>query len=242
MISSLATTKHFEIGLFERRYMMWKKMILILIMFIYAGAVHGEDALTKSENTYNVPVSAQYITPLLIGSSVPEIQLTTIDGAIFDLNQAFSNRPTILIFYRGGWCPYCDTQLGQLQQIEENLVALGYQIFAISPDRPNELSKTIEKDKLTYTLLSDATMNAALAFGIAFRIDDPTLKKYQSYGIDLERASGEDHHLLPVPSVFIVDQDGTINFTYVNPDYRVRIDPELLLAAAKASLKIESQK
>lgn len=56
----------------------------------------------------------------------------------------------------------------------------------------------------------------------------------QSYNLDIEDASGKTHHLLPVPSVFIVDTEGAILFEYVNPDYRVRIDSETLLAAAKA--------
>jgi hypothetical protein len=54
---------------------------------------------------------------------------------------------------------------------------------------------------------------------------------------NLEAASGEKHHLLPVPSVFIVGREGMIGFTYVNPDYKVRIDSDVLLAAAKAVLK-----
>ena len=56
------------------------------------------------------------------------------------------------------------------------------------------------------------------------------------YGIDLEEASGYDHHLLPVPAVFVIDPEGVIDFQYVNPDYRARLDPNVLLAAARAAL------
>ena len=80
-------------------------------------------------------------------------------------------------------------------------------------------------------------MKAARALGIAFRMDDATLERYKGCGIDLETASGETHHLLPVPSVFIVGKDGLIKFTYVNPDYKVRVAPDVLLAAARAALK-----
>ena len=79
-------------------------------------------------------------------------------------------------------------------------------------------------------------MEAASDFGLTFRVNDDTLTLYRQYDIDLEEASGESHHLLPVPAVFILDQSGKILFSYVNPDYRVRIDPATLLAAAKAAV------
>mgnify|MGYP002036832412 FL=1 len=77
-------------------------------------------------------------------------------------------------------------------------------------------------------------MVAARSFGIAFRVDNATQKKYRKYGIDLEEVSGETHHLLPVPSVFIIGRDGTIMFSYVNPDYKVRLDPGVILAVAES--------
>jgi peroxiredoxin len=129
---------------------------------------------------------------------VPEVTLRTADGEAFDLSAAVSRKPAVLIFYRGGWCPYCNLHLGQLQEAEADLVKLGYQILAISPDRPAKLAESVEKGKLSYTLLSDAAMDAAKAFGIAFRVDDTTVEKYKGYGIDLEAASGQAHHLLPV--------------------------------------------
>ena len=123
-----------------------------------------------------------------------------------------------------------------MQAAEADLLNLGYQILAISPDRTPKLGESVEKGKLTYTLLSDSSMTAAQAFGIAFRVDDATLEKYKGYNIDLEAASGEKHHLLPVPAVFIVGTDGVIAFVYANPDYKVRLTPEVLLAAAKAAI------
>jgi peroxiredoxin len=128
-------------------------------------------------------------------------------------------------------------QLGQLQKIESNLTQLGYQILALSADSPDKLQASVEKHAVTYVLLSDAAMAAARAFGVAYRVDDASVGKLAGYGIDIEEASGQTHHMLPVPSVFLVARDGRIAFTYANPDHRVRIDPEVLLAAAKAAAK-----
>jgi peroxiredoxin len=124
--------------------------------------------------------------------------------------------------------------MAQLLPIAQQIKDLGFQIIAISPDRPAKLTETIDKHQMGYTLLSDSTMAAAKAFGIAFKLDEPTLGKYAEYGINLDEASGQSHHLLPVPSVFVVGTDGIIKFEYVNPDYKIRIPPDVLLAAVKA--------
>lgn len=86
-------------------------------------------------------------------------------------------------------------------------------------------------------MLSDSKMEAAKRFGIAYEVNAKTLKRLSGFGIDVEAASGEDHHLLPVPSVFIADKDGSIAFSYVNPDYRKRLDSEVLLAAARSAAR-----
>jgi hypothetical protein len=77
-------------------------------------------------------------------------------------------------------------------------------------------------------------MAAAKAFGLAFRVDDELYERYKGFNIDLENASGETHHLLPVPAVLIIGKDGRIRFQYVNPDYKIRLDAQVLLAAARA--------
>jgi len=177
------------------------------------------------------------INPLMIGQSIPESELKTTDGEMFNLKHAVEKQKIVLIYYRGGWCPYCNVHLKQLEEIEPKLRELGYRIIAVSADKPSNVQQSIDKDQLTYTLLSDASMKTAEAFGIAFKVDKPTLKKLDSYNIDLEEASGQKHHMLPVPSVFLIGTDGIIDFVYANPDYKVRLEPEVLLAAAEAAVK-----
>lgn len=191
-----------------------------------------------NQTAHQLPISAEDICPILVGAMVPNLTLTTVNGRLFDLNAAIAEKPTVLIFYRGGWWPYCNVQLGQLQNIEPQLIQLGYQIIAINPDHPAKLEQAIQKHKLSYLLLSDSKMIGARAFGIVFKVDEETLERYKNQlGIDLEDASGEKHHLLPVPSVFVIGMDGVIKFEYVNPNYKLRINPDLLLAAAKTALE-----
>lgn len=178
--------------------------------------------------------SAQAVRPILVGSSVPAVELAEISGAPTTLAKLLDGKPTVLVFYRGGWCPYCNLQLSELRKLGPDLAKNGFQLLAISPDRAEELSKTLDKGDIDFTLVSDSRALALQAFGIAFRVDDATLEKYQGFGVDLEQVSGETHHALPVPSVFIVDAAGVIQFAYVNPDYRTRVPLRLVRAALEA--------
>jgi peroxiredoxin len=106
-------------------------------------------------------------------------------------------------------------------------------VIAISADRPELLRESLKAEGLGYSLYSDSTLTAARAFGIVFQLSDEDLSMYAEYGIDLEAASGQSHHQLPVPSVFLVEAGGVIRWSYSNPDYEVRPSNEAILEAAK---------
>jgi peroxiredoxin len=118
--------------------------------------------------------------------------------------------------------------------VESELSDLGFPVIAISADSPANLAKSREAKGLGYTLYSDSSLTAARAFGIAFQLDDAMVAQYEAYGIDLEASSGQNHHQLPVPSVFLVEAGGTIRWVYSNPDYQVRPENAALLAAARS--------
>jgi peroxiredoxin len=143
----------------------------------------------------------------------------------------------LIIFYRGGWCPYCNAQLQDLHTVVPQIVAMGYQVLFLSTDQPKLLYSSL-KEKVDYHLLSDSSMDAAHAFGVAFHVDAATLAKMKSYGIDLEATQGTARHELPVPSVFIVDRSGVVRFRHYDPDYTVRLDAAHVLAAAKNASEV----
>lgn len=176
---------------------------------------------------------AEDVHPLKQGDRAPNSILHRPDGEPVEMSALYAAKPSILIFYRGGWCPYCNTHLGQIAQIEPKLIQLGYQVLAISPDRPEELQASLDKGDFAYQLLSDSDMSLTQAFGLAFRVDDSTIEQYRDFGIDLGKASGRNHHLLPVPAVYIVDINGVIRFAHWDPDYKKRLAPDELLEAAR---------
>ena len=177
----------------------------------------------------NLPSSANDISPLLIGENVPNLSLKDTNGKSVNISDLISSKKTILVFYRGGWCPYCNTHLSALAETESQLIAQGYQIVAISPDSPKSLMETKTKEKLNYTLLSDSDGEFAKAFGIAFQAPE-------NYGKYLKKRSENLNTdlYIPVPSLFILNQSGTIIFEYISPDYKQRITNDLLLSVVKS--------
>ena len=182
----------------------------------------------------DIAANAESAKPLAQGSAVPDVSLKTIDGKSVSLKQETADKLTVLIFYRGGWCPFCNRHLADVQKSQEELAKLGYQVLAVSPDGAEELKATADKDHLTYTLLSDADLKAVEAFGLGFQLADDTVEKYKKYGIKLT-AKKDDHFVLPVPAVFLIGKDGKIAYSHYDPDYKRRLSTEELLKAAKAA-------
>jgi len=176
--------------------------------------------------------SAEQVRPILLNSSAPDSPLRTLADQPTTLHAALAGKPTVLVFYRGGWCPFCNLHLSELRNLKPELDRQKFQLIAISPDSPAKLNETLEKDELNYTLLSDSSAAAIEAFGIGFQLDDATYQKYQGFGVDLETYSGgAKHHVLPVSSVFVIDARGVIQFSYVNPNYKTRVPLALVRAA-----------
>lgn len=198
----------------------------ILVFSLLATGLHASLAPSASD-----------AVPLPVGAQLPAALVQTIEGTNLDLSTLVAGKPTVLIFYRGSWCPYCNRHLAALAEIEPELLKLGYQILALSPDAVTELKAMTGKNRLHYRLLSDRAMNAASAFGLAFRVDATTVKKYREYQIDLAPVPGEpDARWLPVPAVYLIGRDGLIKFLHSNPDYKARLSAEQVLAAAQAAL------
>lgn len=175
-----------------------------------------------------IPEKANDISPLLIGEKIPNSAVQSTRGGSISLARIYSRKPTVLIVYRGGWCPYCNLHLAELQDIEQQLIDAGFQIVAVSPDSPENLKATTSDKELKYTLLSDSDLSFLTEMGVVYQAPS------RNHAM-LKRASGgANPGYLPVPSVFLLDKEGVIMFQYINPNYKVRISSELLQAAVSS--------
>ena len=193
-----------------------KRLLLITLLFIGCSDQQA------------IPLVAEDISPILIGETLPNANFQNVEGETVQLKAILEEKPTILVFYRGGWCPYCNVQLSGLVEIEEDIIELGYQIVAISPDDYKNLQSTIENNSTKYKLLSDPNGEFIQEIGIAFRTSS-SLKEY----IVAKGQKGETSSVMPAPTVMIVDKKGVIKFEYINPNYKERIGGDMLLSVLK---------
>jgi peroxiredoxin len=200
-----------------------------LILFFVAATLFSFSGYTQ------VAEKAEDISPLLNGEILPDAVLKAPDGSAHNLSEVLKQKPSVVLFYRGGWCPFCNAHLAEIQEVQNEVVNLGYQIIAISPDSPENLQATDEKQELAYSLYSDADGKLTKAIGIAFKAPE----RYS--GMLSEKSDGLNDGFLPVPSVFVTDTSGKITFEYINPDYKTRLSGGLLLAVLK-ELKEEQKK
>jgi peroxiredoxin len=176
-----------------------------------------------------VPVRAADVEPLAVGAALPDVDVKSSNGQAVPLKSLLSEEKLVLIFYRGGWCPYCNTHLAELKKLEPQIKASGARLVGLCMDKPEVLARYEMDHALPFQLLSDSAADAARAFRVAYRVTDDEVARLKTAGIDLMETSGHSHKLLPVPSVFVIDQKGTIVYRFYSPDYRKRIDSDKLL-------------
>lgn len=173
--------------------------------------------------------SADGTKPIEKGTAMPDAVVRDAEGNETTLKKLTGGKPTVLVFFRGGWCPICTRHTGQLIEAYPQIKAKGAQLIAISPDNPKSTEANQTKNSIPFPVYSDSDLTAAKAFGLAFQVDDATVEKYKGYGIDLVAASGQTHHSLPIPAVYIVDANGQVVYAHSDPNYRERLDPAVIL-------------
>lgn len=184
-----------------------------------------------------VAMTAAEIRPLAAGDKAPYFTVETVDNERFDFDPRTLERPVVLISFRGGWCPFCNMHLSELRHVLPEISDMGVDVLFLSGDRAGLLYESLSRETrediegLGYTILSDADAQAAIALGIAFKASDKTIRRRLDKGQDIKRSSMARHGVLPVPAVFAISRDGVITYSFANPDYKVRLPAEELVAA-----------
>jgi peroxiredoxin len=168
------------------------------------------------------------------GSAVPDIALPDHQGRMRRLRDL---GPAVLVFYRGGWCPYCNLTLRAWQAQLPALTARGARLVAISPERPDGTVATVERNALSYQVLSDVDGAAMRAFGLDFALPQALRDLYGRFGHDLEAVNGAVGWRLPMPGTFVLDGEDRIAFARAEADYRRRAEPAEVLAALDAATR-----
>jgi peroxiredoxin len=160
------------------------------------------------------------------GDIAPDFILPEVDGRSVRLYSELQRGPVVLVFYRGGWCPFCNIHLRGFQKSLAEFKAAGAQVVAISPQLPDQSLTTQEKDELAFPVLSDVGLNTARAFGVAFELPKALLDPYADFDQPLESSNGvEAAKELPLPATFVIRADRTIAYAHVEADFMRRSEP-----------------
>ena len=166
------------------------------------------------------------------GDVLEPFSLADATGTPVSLHEIVESGPAVIVFYRGGWCPYCNLALRTYQQeLLPQLGAFGARLVAISPQSPDESLSTAERAALDFTVLSDPASRLADRIGIAFEQADDVLAAQRKLGLDLSKGNAEGAVRLPRPTVLVIDQDRTVRFVDVQPDYTSRTEVSDIIGA-----------
>ncbi len=150
-------------------------------------------------------------------------------GKTVNLKDQLKSGAVVLIFYRGQWCPYCNKQLKRLEDSLSLITAKGAKLIAVTPEKQENISKTIAKTKASYPILFDDGLKIMKSYDVAYAVDETTVKNYKGYGIDFSEVNGSNGAYLPVPAVYVINKKGVIIYKYFDADYRNRASVQDIL-------------
>jgi len=174
---------------------------------------------------------------LQVGEMAPDFALDAADGAVLSLEAMLRHGPAVIVFYRGGWCPYCDLTLRALDAIAPTLQEMGARLVGIAPQLPAAMRETSARHALRFPLLHDRDNRVARLFGLAFEMPGELVQLYRGLGIDLGAANGSPEWVLPLPATYIVGADGVVAEAFIDVDYTRRAEPADILATVERLAK-----
>jgi peroxiredoxin len=168
---------------------------------------------------------------IAVGTRAPTFELETAGGETLKLDTLLEKQPLLLVFYRGGWCPYCNFQIRALKKAHQQFVKRGVQVVAVSVDKPSSAKETQASYEIPFPVLSDPELEVHRAFHVDRKLDTEELERLKKLGTDIERYSGKQHHTIAVPSLFLIDKERIVRWAHADLDYKTRPTVEQLLAA-----------
>ncbi|BAX78705.1 peroxiredoxin-like family protein [Labilibaculum antarcticum] len=167
---------------------------------------------------------------LNIGDKVPDFTLNNQMSKPVTLYNELKKGPVILVWYRGGWCPYCNITLHNLQERLPDFQKAGASLIALTPEIPDQSLNTTEKHSLEFTVLSDVANKVAKEYGVVFKLTPEVAALYQK-AFDMHSYNGDESDELPLAATYVIDQKGIIQYAFLDADYRNRAEPNDVIAA-----------
>jgi len=193
------------------------------------GAV-PEEFLAKVQRLIDEHIEAKLADRSFgVGDPAPKFTLPNATGKHVSLDHLLAAGPAVVSFYRGAWCVFCNTELRALQLHERDFAELGASLVAISLQTQDNSMSTVEKNELTFEVLSDVGGDVSQSYGLLYDVPEELGSIFAKRGYPLSEVNGSEGLVLPIPATFVIDSGATIRYAYVNPDYMHRADPADIL-------------
>ncbi len=162
-------------------------------------------------------VLPRYSGPIAEGSPLPAFHATMSDGTEID-ESYFRDRPmTAMVFFQGRWCPFCMTQLRELDNHDEDFQRIGAKVVVVSIEDVPSAAET-KRDFPSLTVVSDE-------------------KRELSNAIDLiNRGVAPDGGDTVAPTIVLVDGSGTVRWLHRPTRIVARPSAAELVAAIESRL------
>ncbi len=170
------------------------------------------------------------------GTVVADVALKTSEGKDTSLAALVGDGPRLVVFYRGGWCPFCNSQVREFSTSGKAFAALGVKPAFISVDAPNQAAMAQRRYEPPFDLLSDTDANALKAFKVGNVVDEDGVKGLARMGISLKRWSSRNHNMIAIPSMFLIGKDKKVLWSHADPDFKSRPRVDSVIAAVKKVL------
>lgn len=215
-----------------------KTASLFVSMAVFAVgcfAQNGEPMKMKSE-----PIAVSLGTAeqaaenaLKVGAKMPSFSLADANGKLISSDSLMKEGNLVIVFYRGAWCPFCNTYLRTMQKNLGALKSNGGVLVAISVENPDNSVGVVKKNELDFVVLSDPNLDVARKFGLVYQLSEKTNQQYIGYGIDLAKRNSMEKAELPVSATYVIDSKGNIAYAFLDPDYKKRAEPEKVIETLK---------
>lgn len=177
-----------------------------------------------------------------VGDGVQGFSLEEVDGEVLTLDSLVADGPTVLIFFRYAGCPACNIALPYYDRaLAPELKALGARLVAVSPQVPERLVEIKRRHGLSFEVATDRDNALGRRFGILFESDAASQAAAKARGAFIGDTTGTGTGELPMPAVVIIDQDHTVRFAEVSPDWLARTEAEPVIATIKSILAVPAQ-
>ena len=174
------------------------------------------------------------------GALFPSFGLPDSRGRHIALAELLGPGPIVLSFMRGGWCPYCRAELTAWSDAIPRLAAAGGRFVAVSSEIGGRAETTRCELAPAATMLCDVDHGLATALGLSVVVNSEVDASYRLHGLDLAQIYGDAGRVLPIPATYVIDPAGCVRYAFVEPDFRRRADPAVVIAVVEAVADIRA--